>query len=197
MWVRTTEHVPHPNAGPEAQRGFQVTRNEAGREVLELWGPLETGWADPLCRGLSRAGISIRRGFALCTPEPNPVWHARFELERGEVSSDPLMLDYLGLVTRGRLPARAAICLSDYALSESDRHGGTLLIELRGPDHVGFLGGVLERLSFLDLAPVEMRIETRADGVDDAFFVRGRDGKPPSESKRKLLAEVLDGRLLR
>ena len=70
MWVRTTEHTPE--TGVDAQRGFQVTRSDAG-EILELWGPLEPGWADPLCRGLSRAGVSIRRGFALRTIEPVPV----------------------------------------------------------------------------------------------------------------------------
>jgi hypothetical protein len=196
MWVRTTEHTPRPGDA-DAQRGFQVTRAASGGEVLELWGPLETGWADSLCRGLSRAGVSIRRGFALCTPRPAPVWHARFELERDEESTDPLLLDYLELVARGRTPGRAPVRLSDYTISESDRHGGTLLIQLRGPDRIGFLGGVLERLSFLGLTPIEMRIETHEDGVDDTFFVRTPDGRLPSESTRKLLAEVLDGRLLR
>ena len=56
---------------------------------------------------------------------------------------------------------------------------------------------MLERLSFLGLTPIEMRIETHEDGVDDTFFVRTPDGRLPSESTRKLLAEVLDGRLLR
>lgn len=197
MWVRTTEHMPRPGAGEHAQRGFQVTRTDEGGEIVELWGPLETGWADPLCRGLSRAGVSIRRGFALCTPEPTPVWHIRFELERDEQSTDPLLLDYLELVARGRTPGRAPVRLSDYELSESDRHGGSLLIRLLGPDRIGFLGGVLERLTFLGLTPVEMRIETHEDGVDDTFFVRTREGTIPSEATRKLLAEILDGRLLR
>ncbi|MDH3686568.1 MAG: hypothetical protein OEP95_10095 [Myxococcales bacterium] len=194
MWVRTTEHTPAASA--DTQRGFQVTRSGGG-EILELWGPLEPGWADPLCRGLSRAGVSIRRGFALCTRESVPVWHTRFELQRDEDSTDPLLLDYLELVARGRTPGRAPIQLSDYEISESDRHGGTLLIRLQGPDRIGFLGGVLERLSFLELTPVEMRIETGEDGVDDTFFVHSRSGDLPSEATRKLLGEILDGRLLR
>lgn len=197
MWVRTTEHTPRPEAGQHAQRGFQVTRTDAGGEVVELWGPLEAGWADPLFRGLSRAGLSIRRGFALRIPDPVPVWHTRFELERDEQSTDPLLLDYLELVARGRTPGRAPIRLSGYELSQSDRHGGSLRVQLRGPDRIGFLGGVLERLSFLGLIPVEMRIETHEDGVDDTFFVRTGEGTVPSEATRKLLAEILDGRLLR
>ena len=195
MWVRTTEHTPGP--GADAQRGFQVTRADGGGEILELWGPLESGWADPLCRGLSRAGVSIQSGFALLTHGSIPIWHSRFELERDVRSTDPLLLDYLELVARGRTPGRAPIRLSDYELSESDRHGGTLWVQLRGPDHVGFLGGVLERMSFLGLTPVEMRIETHAGGVDDTFFVRTREGTVPSGPTHKLLAEVLDGRLLR
>jgi len=194
MWVRTTEHTPE--AGSDAQRGFQVTRS-GGCELLELWGPLEPGWADPLCRGLSRAGVSIRRGFALRTLEPIPVWHSRFELERDEISTDPLLLDYLELVARGRTPGRAPVELSHYEISESERHGGTLLIRLQGPDRIGFLGGMLERLSFLELTPVEMRIETGDGGVDDTFFVSTRSGDLPNDATRKLLGEILDGRLLR
>ena len=202
MWVRATEHVPVTSGGlapVEGERGFEVRRVGANGHVLLLWGNLGGRWADPLCRGLARAGLSIRRGFAVRREELDPAsgWHARLEIQREAASTDPVLLDYLELLVRGRTPGHTPIVLSEYGLSESNSHGGSLFLEVRGPDHLGFLGALLERLSFLSLSPVEMRIETTASGVHDQFWLRTREGGIPRPRARKLLAEVLDGRLLR
>ena len=202
MWVRATEHVPVSSGGSapfEGERGFEVRRVGSDGHLLLLWGHLGGRWADPLCRGLARAGLSIRRGFAVRREEQDPAsgWRARFEIQREATSTDPVLLDYLDLLARGRTPSRTPIVLSEYGLSESSTHGGSLFLELRGPDHLGFLGAILERLSFLSLSPVEMRIETIQGGVHDQFWLRTRDGGIPRPRARKLLAEVLDGRLLR
>jgi len=201
MWVRATEHVPVPGGGSAArdgERGFEVRRLGRDRHLLALWGQLGPRWADPLCRGLARAGLAIRRGFAVRqSAEPGSGWRARFEIEREATSTDPVLLDYLELLARGRTPSRTPIRLSQYGLSESSAHGGSLFLEVRGPDHLGFLGALLERLSFLSLSPVEMRIETLPEGVHDQFWLRTRDGEIPRPRARKLLADVMDGRLLR
>lgn len=202
MWVRTTEHVPVLCGGSvprDGERGFEVRRLAEDRHLLALWGHLGARWADPLCRGLARAGLSIRRGFAVRREDldPSSGWRARFEIERESTSTDPVLLDYLELLARGRTPSRTPIVLQQYDLSESSAHGGSLYLEVRGPDHLGFLGAILERLSFLSLAPVEMRIETLEGGVHDQFWLRTRDGAIPRPRARKLLGEVMDGRLLR
>jgi hypothetical protein len=202
MWVRATEHVPVLLGGGvphEGERGFEVRRLGEDRHLLVLWGNLGARWADPLCRGLARAGLSIRRGYAARTDEHDPAsgWRARFEILREESSTDPVLLDYLELLARGRTPSRTPIVLTEYGLTESSAHGGSLFLEVRAPDHLGFLGAILERLSFLSLSPVEMRIETLEGGVHDQFWLRTREGGIPRPRARKLLAEVLDGRLLR
>jgi hypothetical protein len=201
MWVRTTEHVPvlGGTAPRDGERGFEVRRVSRDRHLLTLWGGLGGRWADPLCRGLARAGLSIRSGYAVRhgSGESWNPWHARLEIVREHPSTDPVLLDYLELLARGRAPSDTPIELTDYALSESNVHGGSLFLEVRGPDRTGFLGGMLERLSFLSLTPVEMRIETRPDGVHDQLWLRTQDGELPKPRARKLLAEVLDGRLLR
>ena len=61
----------------------------------------------------------------------------------------------------------------------------------------GFLGGLLERLGFLGLEALEMRVWTDERGVDDRFYVKQRDGGVPSRRTAKLLREALEGRLLR
>jgi hypothetical protein len=202
MWVRATEHVPVAGGDPvplDGERGFEVRRVGVDRHVLALWGHLGSRWADPLCRGLARAGLSIRRGFAVREEglDPGSGWRARLEIEREAHSTDPVLLDYLELLARGRTPSRTPVVLSDYQLTETGSHGGSLFLEVRGPDHLGFLGAILERLSFLSLSPVEMRIETVEGGVHDQFWLRTREGDVPRPRARKLLAEVLDGKLLR
>jgi hypothetical protein len=42
-----------------------------------------------------------------------------------------------------------------------------------------------------------MRVWTDENGVDDRFYVKPRDGGVPSRRTAKLLAEALEGRLLR
>jgi hypothetical protein len=201
MWVRASEHVPVVDgAGPQdGERGFEVRRLSRDLHLLTLWGRLGGRWADPLCRGLARAGLSIRRGYAVRSGrgERGSPWQARMEIVREEPSTDPVLLDYLELLARGRAPSETPIELTDYTLSESQVHGGSLFLEVRGPDRTGFLGGMLERIAFLALTPVEMKIETLEGGVHDQLWLRTHDGEVPTPRARKLLAEVLDGRLLR
>src|SRR4030095_13310230 len=100
MWVRAAEHVPVLYAGSrdlEEERGFEVRKVGGERHVLALWGHLGARWADPLCRGLARAWLSIRRGFAVRQegPDPGSGWRARLEIQREAHSTDPVLLDYL------------------------------------------------------------------------------------------------------
>ena len=174
-----------------------VARNDGDAIALRKMKPVAQGARD--ARGPSRQCRVIMQN-AVAEPDRGPVRVAvrgRFEMLREETSTDPVLLDYLDLLARGRTPSRAPIVLSQYGLSESSAHGGSLYLEVRGPDRVGFLGALLERLSFLSLAPVEMRIETLEDGVHDQFWLRARGGALPRPRARKLLAEVMDGRLLR
>jgi len=177
-------------------RSFEVRPMGAGRHRLELSGAFDWRWADPLCRGLARARIAVRRGFAIQLGDG--LWRAAFELEAASDGADPVLLDYLELVSRGARPGFAdRVALTSYDVAESSRHDGSLLLEVSGPDRTGFLGGLLERLGFLGLAAVEMRVWTDENGVDDRFYVKQRDGGVPSRRTAKLLAEALEGRLLR
>ena len=181
---------------PRAYRSFEVRPMGEGRHRLELAGAFDWRWADPLCRGLAQARVAVRRGFALRVGDG--LWRAAFELEAASDGRDPVLLDYLELVSRGARSGFAdQVVLSSYEVAESSRHDGSLLLEVSGPDRIGFLGGLLERLGFLGLAAVEMRVWADEAGVDDRFYVKPRDGGAPSRRTAKLLAEALEGRLLR
>lgn len=210
MWVRTTEYVPIPGRVTahegecafttplDGERGFEVRRVERDRHLLVLWGRFGGRWVAPLCRGLARAGLEIRRGDALrLGGDSTGAWHVRLEIERSDPSTDPVLIDYLALLARGRSQAAAPLEISDYALSESSAHGGSLLLEVRGSDRAPALGGTLARAAFLALTPVELRLDAAPGGVRDQLWLRTRDGELPTPRARKLLAEALDGRLLR
>ena len=147
MWVRTTEHVPVRCGGlapRDGERGFEVRRVAERSPSARCSGATSAGAGPiPLCRGLARAGLSIRRGFAVRqrgAATPASGWRARFEIERESTSTDP---------GAARLPRAAgprahaephADRAPEYDLSESSAHGGSLFLEVRGPDHLGFLG---------------------------------------------------------
>lgn len=180
--------------GTSMERSYEVHPIEGDRHQLRLWGSLPRDWADPLCRGLARAGVSIVRGFAKRGPDAR--WIASFELERQRRSTDPMTLDYLALAARtGRGAEPPAIAIDHYRLERRPEHDGSLFLEVLGPDQLGFLGGLLERLSFLSLIPVDMAVETGPGGVHDCFFLRGADGTAPGAATRRILSEVLEGRL--
>ncbi len=196
MFVRVFET---PSSGfdrevPAAQRSFEIHPLEGGRFHLKLWGKLPRGWADRLCRGLARSGLTVHRGFA--KHGAGAEWIASFELERCRGGLDPMLVDYLALAVRVPSPsAPPPIALEHYHTEEGPEYGGCLRLEVVGPDQLGFLGGLLERLSFLGLVPEEMEVETGPGGVHDRFLLRTRAGALPGPATVRILREVLAGRL--
>ena len=91
MRVRVYDSELRPNSGPgnarSIERSFDVRPAGKGRHRLELSGALGWRWAEPLCRGLARTRIAVRRGFALSVGDG--LWRAAFELEAAEDGADP------------------------------------------------------------------------------------------------------------
>jgi hypothetical protein len=156
---------------------------------LRLSGCLPTGWAGSLATGVAQAELSILRGFAERLAEGR--WVADFELAP---TTSPVVdsLDFLALATTRPADASpSAIGLDRFYIDGSPDSGGSLFLEVRGQDRVGFLAGLLERLAFVSLFPEEMTIETRGRQVVDTFLLRGPAGQSPADSAQRALAEVL------
>jgi hypothetical protein len=173
------------------QRSYEIHRLPGGLFRLVLAGRLPRRWADPLCRGLARERLSIRRGFARLAPDG---WHAELELARAAGSTDPLLVDYLALALRAPGDvALPSLALDRYRLAR--RGDGGLDLEVEGPDQLGFLGGLLERLAFLALVPEAMWLETGPAGLRDRFLLRRAAGGSPTEATLRILRDVLAGRV--
>lgn len=60
---------------------------------------------------------------------------------------------------------------------EFEEHPLYSIIDVFAPDRLGFLYKITEAISRLDLDIASAKIATRADGIVDSFYVRGRDGR--------------------
>lgn len=178
--------------------GEARVRIEAGpgdRAILRVAGALPPGWCGNLATGLARRGIGIDSGHALCVHPGH--WRGEFTLDcpRGERPL-PTQLAPLLEVDAGA-GFTTPIELLDYRLEPSRTREGCLILEVEGPDRVGFLAALLRRLAYLALFPVELRLETRRGLAHDRLWLRGAGGRAPLPRTEKALAASLDALVCR
>ncbi len=191
MWVRVFDDTQQTDGGEGGGRGFEIRPLPGERLQLRLWGPLPRRWAEGVCSGLARARITIESGLA--RRDASDGWFASFQVAAGAALQDPLSLDLLELSLHPPTPAAwIPMRVEGYALRD-DPALGALRLDLFGPDQHGFLGGLLERLAFLGLAPVEMVIETSEHGLYDILHLQTTDGRVPSGVHRRAVEELLGG----
>ena len=175
--------------------GFAVTHHTRTHWSVRVWGKLGPFWADAFALGLSGVEIGILRGFA--RQDGAGRWIADFVLVPGPDAPEPSSLDFLALAFGAPSPEDGGpIVLSQYALDGGPDMGPTLYLEVRGPDRLGFLGGLLRPLARLGLSPREMLITTRDGEVFDRFFLKMVSGAVPSEEVRRVLEEQLEAAVL-
>jgi hypothetical protein len=159
---------------------------------LRVRGQLDAGWTRSLALGLATMGIDVVRGHAKRSCRRS--WVAELQLRATEGGADPRAVDYARLADGLVEPARPAdLALDSYYADGSPDSGGALLLEVRAPDRVGFLGSILHRLASLSLVPDEMTLDSRADCVFDRFQLKTADGRLPSDEARRALVRTLDG----
>jgi hypothetical protein len=193
MRVHTRE-FPGPGrfgAGLLERTGYDVRHHSRCGFRLTVWGPLPEAWAAALGVGLAEAGIRVVRGLARRVE--GRAWLAEFELEALDDSDEPVLLDYLAL-TRAPIDELAPplISIAGHHSSLTARHGGSLYLEVRARDRLGFLGGLLAPIARLGLAPEELEIDTLGAPVLDRFFLKQRSGGPPSAEQRRALGALLE-----
>lgn len=158
---------------------------------LEISGFLAPGWTARLTAGLAQHRIAIERCEAEKTTVSN--WLATFELKAAPFAKDALTVDYLALAST-ELPADRKVSrieLIDFLMEPAKMHDGSLYIQLKGVDRLGFLGDLLDYFSMRCLFPVKMSIETAAEKAIDRFWLKGVGGSVPSSSITDSIRENL------
>jgi hypothetical protein len=178
-------------ADPEGHgpNGVDVMPWTAGSTLVRLWGGFPTGWAGALCLGLSDAGIALLRGFARRTALRR--WEAEFQLLPVARKKPLEEVDFIALAAGLERSVAPVAVILDRFVVERDPRTGSLLVELEGPDRIGFLGSLLDRFAALSLFPDEMSIETRRDIAADRFSLRALGGRAPSEQAQGALIAAL------
>jgi hypothetical protein len=174
--------------------GCHVFAHTRSLYSVRLWGSLHPLWADRLTRGLANLGISILNGFARL--EPSGAWGAEFLVTPLPVAPHPETIDCLSLTQEPRPPHAPPLVLDEFDLDGSPERGGFLYLEVRGPDHVGFLGSLLRTLSKLGLVPREMWVATRFGEARDRFLLHTSDGRSPTDADSRALEAILDAHCL-
>jgi len=163
--------------------------------VARLAGRFPVGWAGALANGLTARNIGIARGFASRQAEGR--WTAEFRL-RPALGASYEGLDIVALAaTIATEHTPLPLALDTFYIDGSPDSGGALLLEVRGPDRLGFLAGLLDRLAFVSLFPEEMTIETCGGTAVDSFLLRGTAGAVPTAETQRVLSEILSDLLVR
>lgn len=158
---------------------------------LAITGFLAPGWTGRLTAGLAQQRIGIVRGEAERTSASN--WRSSFELKAAPFAKDPAGIDYAALAALevGGDRKTNRIELLDFTLEPPSRHNGSLYIEVKGVDRLGFLGDLLDYFSMRCLFPVKMTIETVGEAAVDCFWLKGVGGAVPSDSITDSIRENL------
>ncbi|MGC4091508.1 MAG: hypothetical protein QM756_27240 [Polyangiaceae bacterium] len=137
---------------------------------------------------MARRGVSIRSAAA--SRDSDDSWSGRVELDVSEANVDARVLNYLALTEED---AGASLSLNApierFRLERSETNAICLRVFAR--DRVGLLSSLLERVQFLGLFPVRLRVTTDGPMVDDTIWLRGVAGHPPSPDAERALVHLL------
>jgi hypothetical protein len=190
--------VDDGTTGGALNSGHEIARTGGADNLyeLKLGGFLMPGWAGRLTAGLAQHGVSIIRGEA--EKVTLTTWSSKFQLQFPRFGVDPLSLDYSALAKTELAQDRPTgkISLLEYAMQPTQQHDGSLYLEIRGVDRVGFLGDLLDYFSMRCLFPVKMSVETVQNTALDRFWLKGVGGSRPSDSIALAIKENLDRLLL-
>jgi hypothetical protein len=183
--------LPSPSEAP----GFRLARSTSAVYSVRLWGLLAPNWTGHFALGLSEAGIDILRGFA--RQDGAGQWVADFLVAPTPSSPDLATVDFLALALGEPSADAAPVSLTHYMLDGAPDQGSALYLDVRGPDRVGFLGGLLSTLEEVLLTPRDMTVMTRDGEAFDCFWLKTVESRVPSDEDRRALARRLDALLVR
>jgi hypothetical protein len=177
-------------AGPSGA-GSSVSWLAGGMCAVKLGGNLPPGWCGNLMTSLSRAGISVVRGFAKRVSDES--WIADFQIQAVGAEAGCSDVDYLSMARSPPPPGPPAeIALDSFYVDASPESGQYLFLEVHGYDRVGFLASLLDRLARLSLLPEQISLETWEGRALDCFHLKAAGGGPPRAATARELAAMLD-----
>lgn len=186
LCAQTPTAVPRRTETSPAETGSALHPLGGSRYELALRGKFPPRWLSNLTGGLAGRGINVIRGDA--SKLSASLWQGVFELS-APPGARLEQVDFMGLTSDGvETTAESALRLDRLSVVPGR---DDLLVEIEGPDSVGFLSRLLKLFAFYSLFPSEVHIDTPAGRVHDRFRLKGLGGTPPSETSRQGLEAAL------
>jgi hypothetical protein len=181
--------MTHATLAPGAMVGLQVSVRHAADDLwtIALDGDLPVDWAALLATGLARASLSVVHAEA--RKRSNGSWCATLAVD--PAGQPPTVPQVRGILTGRTTWNPTPLGRLDDFMVHWDAVREAASVEVRGPDHVGFLGGLLRMMAGLTLFPVELRIQTSMGQAHDIIWLKGLGGRPPTQP----LVHALEQRL--
>jgi hypothetical protein len=183
----STETASVQSSAARARRGFEVRAGETGGLSVTIWGDLGLGWFGRLASALARRGIGIRSAAA--ARDSDHSWSGRLDLDAATASSDPEALNYLALTEEESEPSLELAPIERFRIERTETNA--ICLRVFAPDRVGLLSALFERMQFLGLFPVRLRVSTDGSLVDDTIWLRGVADHPPSSDAERALNALL------
>ena len=179
---RAPIHGDSARGAGRAAFDIKAIAGKAQSYELDMNGFMAPGWTGRLTAALAQHRLGIVRGKAERVTTTN--WLSNFELKCAAFAKDPLKIDFVALAATELADNRSVgnIALLDYTLEPCSRHDGSLYVEIRGEDRLGFLGDLPDYFSMRCLFPIKMSVDTVEDKALDRFWLRGIGGSVPSDS---------------
>jgi hypothetical protein len=166
-----------------------ITKTAEGLYELSMSGRLHRPhWVVQLFAALSQLHVSICSGYA--TQDDAGGWQSKFVLDFSNSSANPQELDYATFTEQTATGDRSGTPkLSRFELKR--RADQFLVLKVEGPDQIGFLAAILNRVSILSLFPSSLEIDTYKGEIRDAIVLRGISGRGPSDAAYQTLERML------
>jgi hypothetical protein len=175
--------------------GFEITQKASGRYNLKVWGRFPPNWIANLSTGLANNRISINSGTA---KKVKTLWQADFEIAATSAAINLNRIDFLAFAMNDAdAKAPDNISLTEFSLGDPKENNGSLYLELKAADQIGFLSSLLSSLAFYSLFPDAMIIETLGGRIYDRIWIKGVGGNIPSERAIVTLKHKLEGYLVK
>ena len=178
----STETASVQGSAARSRSGFETRVGERGGLAVTVWGDLGLGWFRRLASAVARRGISIQSAAA--TRDSDDNWTGRVELD-----VDPNTLNYLALTDEDAGTSLALPPIERFRMERTETNAICLRVFAR--DRVGLLSALLDRMQFLGLFPVRLRVTTDGPLVDDTIWLRGVADHPPSTEAERALTALL------
>jgi len=182
--VQTTQDFSMPATRRSEKQTFNIIPLLSGKHKIEFYGNLHLGWAGSLAQGLANKRVNILSGYAKRVSMSQ--WIGEIIVESDAAASVPA-IDFKTIINERLDMTHQRLVLDNFSIRECFKANGSVYVEVKGQDQLGFLSGVLKKFISCCLFPWEFSIKTENGHISDSFHLMGTSGIHVSDQMMNML----------